>query len=140
MLSQLNLSETARLCHHRSENLCQLGGRLCGIDIVTAGGLRCSPLESVVYVRSQLLRITLTAFNGKPVPTLSHGLTLNTIISVLATSSKAALMFVISSALGQLKWLWFSGDKSRRLLDAETFDEAARGPPGSFSLLTGHMK
>lgn len=46
----------------------------------------------------------LATLNGKPAPALSYGLTLNAIVSVLATTSKAAMIFAVSSALGQLKW------------------------------------
>lgn len=49
------------------------------------------------------IAVVLATFNGKPAPALSYGLTLNAIVSVLATTSKAAMIFAISSALGQLK-------------------------------------
>ncbi|KAL4927070.1 DUF3176 domain-containing protein [Aspergillus undulatus] len=44
-------------------------------------------------------------FNQKPAPSLSYGLTLNAIISTLATSPKSSLIFVIGECIEQLKWV-----------------------------------
>jgi hypothetical protein len=52
------------------------------------------------------------------------GLTLVTILSNIAS---AALILPISEAIGQLKWTWFHGKKSRDAFDFEIFDKASRG-------------
>jgi hypothetical protein len=44
------------------------------------------------------------AYDGKRIPRLASGLTLNTIISVLSTAARSSLVFVVSAAVGQLKW------------------------------------
>jgi hypothetical protein len=79
----------------------------------------------------------LRGYEGKPFPNLAHGLTLNTIVSVLATASKSALIFVVAGSIGQLKWLWFR-EKNRSLSDIQTFDDASRGPMGSLTILIQH--
>lgn len=77
----------------------------------------------------------LGAFDGKSNPSLAYDLTLNATISILATTSKVSLMFAVSNTLGQSKWIWFSGRSSRQLLDAETIDDASRGPLGAAIML-----
>lgn len=81
--------------------------------------------------------IVLAVYDQKPSPSLKWGLKLNTIISILAIASKSSLMFVVSETIGQLKWIWFRTGK-RRLKSLQTFDEASRGPLGSFSVLFTH--
>ena len=63
------------------------------------------------------------------------GITLNEEISILAAIFKYALAVPVDEALGQLKWTWFRGDSPRRLIEFERFDNAARGPWGSLTML-----
>lgn len=58
-----------------------------------------------------------------------------TIITILSKIASAALILPISEAIGQLKWTWFNGKKSRDAFDFEIFDKASRGAWGSFMLL-----
>ncbi|PVH93592.1 hypothetical protein DM02DRAFT_220929 [Periconia macrospinosa] len=58
-----------------------------------------------------------------------------TAISVLSKLASAALILPTSEALGQLKWNWFNGKKSKEIWDFEIFDKASRGPWGSILLL-----
>lgn len=76
----------------------------------------------------------LIFLKNKPTPTWPFGLTLNAYISVLSKVASAALLLPVSEALGQLKWLWFQGS-SKKMWDFELFDNASRGPWGSFLLL-----
>jgi len=63
-----------------------------------------------------------------------HGITLNTVVSVLATISKACLMFALAESISQWKYILFY--RQRRLLkDFDSIDKASRGPFGSFKLL-----
>jgi hypothetical protein len=77
--------------------------------------------------------LALIIVRDKPTPRW-HGLTLNAYISELSKIACAALLLPVSEALGQLKWLWFQG-KSNKMWDFEIFDNASRGPWGSFVLL-----
>ena len=75
-------------------------------------------------------------YNNSSSPNLPHGVTLNAVVSILATGSKASLIFVTSESIGQLKWLWFR--TKRALIDMETFYNASRGPWGCLILLYRH--
>ncbi|CAG7915945.1 unnamed protein product [Penicillium olsonii] len=75
----------------------------------------------------------LLAHNGKPRPEFSYNISLNAIISVLATACKSSLVFVVGAGLSQLKWLWYQN--RRQLSSIQAFDDASRGPMGSISLL-----
>lgn len=59
---------------------------------------------------------------------------LNTIISILGSISRASLAFAVSACIGQQKWNWLK-KRSDRLIAFERFDEASRGPFGSTKLL-----
>ncbi|CAO2655606.1 Nn.00g044090.m01.CDS01 [Neocucurbitaria sp. VM-36] len=58
-----------------------------------------------------------------------------TFSNVLGKIASAALIVPTSEALGQLKWNWFTNEKSRTIWDFETFDKASRGPWGAALLL-----
>lgn len=76
----------------------------------------------------------LRVFDRKPQPDFPSGITLNAIVSTLGTASKAALIFVVTASLSQLKWGWYHDRQS--LNDIQCFDDASRGPLGSLLLLT----
>ncbi|KAJ6021486.1 hypothetical protein N7540_006990 [Penicillium herquei] len=76
----------------------------------------------------------LQIYNGQPKPLLPKGITLNTIVSILATASKSSLMFVAGECIAQLRWVSFR--KSRQSLsDVQLYDSASRGPWGSLTIL-----
>jgi hypothetical protein len=79
------------------------------------------------------LVVVLAKFDGTPQPTWKH-VSLNTVISWLSTISKACIIFAVSEALGQLKWVWFA-QKTQPLLNLRTFDSASRGFYGSAELI-----
>ncbi|EUC49125.1 hypothetical protein COCMIDRAFT_85359 [Bipolaris oryzae ATCC 44560] len=70
--------------------------------------------------------------NNKSLNTWAPALT---VITVLSKVASAALILPISEAIGQLKWTWFHGKKSRDAFDFEIFDKASRGAWGSVMLL-----
>ena len=77
--------------------------------------------------------VMLCVYDGKAQPKMPYGITLNAIVSILATSSKSGLLCAVAGAIGQLKWCWFKED--RKLQDLQSFDEASRGPGGSTTFL-----
>ncbi|KAF7170804.1 hypothetical protein CNMCM5623_003323 [Aspergillus felis] len=79
------------------------------------------------------LIVVLAKFDGKPQPTWKH-VSLNTVISWLSTISKACIIFSVSEAIGQLKWVWFA-QKTQPLSNLRTFDSASRGFYGSAELI-----
>ncbi|KAK7224177.1 hypothetical protein V2G26_012180 [Clonostachys chloroleuca] len=76
---------------------------------------------------------TVYPFQGQPLPRWPYGLSINTLISIYVIIFDMALMLIISSALGQLKFLWFQ--KARQLSDLQAFDEGAKGPWGAIVFL-----
>ncbi|KAE8376760.1 hypothetical protein BDV26DRAFT_264929 [Aspergillus bertholletiae] len=75
----------------------------------------------------------LAKFNHQPQPAWKH-VSLNSVISWLSTISKGCVLYAISEALGQLKWVWFA-QKTRPMLNLQAFDSASRGFYGSGELI-----
>ncbi|KAF4969526.1 hypothetical protein FSARC_3256 [Fusarium sarcochroum] len=75
----------------------------------------------------------LLAYHEKPIFD-DKLITLNAIVSILSTASKATLMTTVASCISQGNWVLFSG-KPRRLYDFEMISEASRGPWGSLMVL-----
>ncbi|RAK81764.1 DUF3176 domain-containing protein [Aspergillus fijiensis CBS 313.89] len=103
-------------------------------------GITWSPevLAAFVSLSSfSILIVILHHYDGVSATTWPFGaLTLNSLVAVLATATRAALLALLSSALSQGKWLWYTGkDKKRRLRDIDVFDQASRGPLGSLGFL-----
>ncbi|KAJ9652314.1 hypothetical protein H2198_008402 [Neophaeococcomyces mojaviensis] len=90
---------------------------------------------SFSFTCTMAMVIVLQQFDQKPAPLVPFGLTINTVVAILATASKVALIFVVSNAIGQMKWVWFNSDQ-QNLLDVEIFDDASRGPLGSLRMLS----
>jgi hypothetical protein len=98
--------------------------------------------EGVAIIFSVLCFIAtiavLRAYEHKARPNLAYGITLNAIISTLATGSKSSLLFVIGECIGQLKWVWFYKGQKKQLVDMQLFDSASRGPMGSLMVAFQH--
>lgn len=62
------------------------------------------------------------------------GITLNAVVSVLSTASKAALLYTTSELISQWKWIIFTST-SRPLIDFQSIDAASRGPLGSSKMI-----
>lgn len=87
------------------------------------------------------IAVILWVYDGKVRPELGHDLSLNAIISALATGCKSALVLVIGEAICQLKWLWFQSPRRRdgqQLIDIQRYDAASRGPLGSLMIVFHH--
>ena len=82
--------------------------------------------------------IILRQYDSCPLPKLPHNVSLNFIVSALATVSKSSLLLAVASAIGQFKWIWISA-KYHPLRDLQIFDEASRGSLGAFKLLASRM-
>jgi hypothetical protein len=90
----------------------------------------------------------LDHYNGRPLPQWtstrtahvgSHvtkhytvAITLNAVLSIIATVYKIALGIPVAASLGQLKWVWFG--RGQKLADFQAFD-SAKGVLGSLLLL-----
>ena len=84
------------------------------------------------------LCLVLRKYDGKPNPRANRvsgvNFTVNTLVAILSTISRAALLVVASECICQLKWRWYlHGAKS--LEDLDIFDQASRGAWGGLKLL-----
>jgi hypothetical protein len=77
--------------------------------------------------------ILLSQFDGSPTFHW-YGLSLNVIVSILSTASKAWLLLAVSATVGQWKWIMFS-QRKHNLRDFEIVDDASRGPLGCMKVL-----
>ena len=78
--------------------------------------------------------IVLLVYRQRNQADWKYSISLNTVLSVLATVMKGAMMLPVGSCLGQLKWAWYYREK-RALQNFQVFDEASRGPFGATKLL-----
>jgi hypothetical protein len=76
----------------------------------------------------------LAHFDGRRMLNWPTGITLNTLIAVLAAIANAGIAFPLQQGLSQLKWITFQREP-RPLTDMEHFDDASRGVFGSAKLL-----
>jgi hypothetical protein len=94
-------------------------------------------LEYLALTLSSILLVTIFAlllhFNDKPSSTWHSRLSVNTILSMLATSLNGSALLATTSALGQLKWIWHN--RAKKLQDYQMFDSASRGLFGALLLL-----
>ena len=92
---------------------------------------------SIGIVAIVALDILLNHYRNREAPlgntVFSVNITLNTLISILSTISKAALLLPVSACISQLKWQWYHRSH-RPLDDIDTFDKASRGPWVSLQL------
>ncbi|KAF5629762.1 hypothetical protein F25303_10113 [Fusarium sp. NRRL 25303] len=79
--------------------------------------------------------IVLYIYSGKELPEWKNlGITLNTLVSIIATFFRASIAIISYEILAQLKWEWLSSS-FRPMSDIQMFDNATRGVIGSLRLL-----
>ncbi|KAF3013775.1 hypothetical protein E8E14_010244 [Neopestalotiopsis sp. 37M] len=81
------------------------------------------------------LIVLLAHADKQPLNNWRFLISFNTIISILGAAARAPLGFVMGSCLGQAKWNWFK-KRPDKLSAFQKFEEASRGPMGSFWLLS----
>ncbi|PYH94736.1 hypothetical protein BO71DRAFT_398675 [Aspergillus ellipticus CBS 707.79] len=75
--------------------------------------------------------VVLAKIDGKLLSSSIVRISPNTTISILSTAAKALMITTISSCISQLKWLQLTR-KEHGLKNLQPFDDASRGPAGSF--------
>ncbi|KAF2133159.1 hypothetical protein P153DRAFT_353569 [Dothidotthia symphoricarpi CBS 119687] len=93
-----------------------------------AAALSLACFAAVVVVLISYQHKSLASWN------FVYDITLNTLIAVLSTLSRTALLVPIASCISQLKWIHLVG-APRSLREAQVFDDASRGPWGSLVLI-----
>lgn len=78
--------------------------------------------------------ILLANINDTRLSTWSFYFQPNTVVSILTTLAKSAMLFSVSTCLSQLKWRHFQ-TRPAPLNHLEDFDNASRGPLGSLLML-----
>ena len=78
--------------------------------------------------------IILSVTQNKPLSHWKFPIQPNSLVSVFSTLSNFAMLLGVSEGISQLKWIYFQ-ERRHRLFDLQVFDEASRGPLGSFRLL-----
>ncbi|KAJ5518091.1 hypothetical protein N7453_000513 [Penicillium expansum] len=78
----------------------------------------------------------LISIHGKPYANWQYTASPNTIISIIAAITKAALLNAVSACLGQLKWRLYDRSSSAPLEYMQTIDEASRGLWGALKVLS----
>lgn len=81
-----------------------------------------------------LMIILLYANNRQQRRWVDRKLSLNTIVAIMSTVSRALMIVSISASVGQYKWIWLTR-KPRLLNSIEIIDSASRGFLGSLRLL-----
>lgn len=80
--------------------------------------------------------VLLKTYQGKSLASwhFYHDITLNTLVALLSTLSRTALIVPVASCISQLKWV-HSMSSPRPLREFQILDEASRGPWGSLTLI-----
>lgn len=76
--------------------------------------------------------LVLRRYDGQRIPDWGP-LSFNTLISILTLVSKMAALYGATSAISQLKWVWFA-EHGKSLLDYKIFDSGSRGVAGATML------
>ncbi|KAI2631811.1 hypothetical protein GGR54DRAFT_581111 [Hypoxylon sp. NC1633] len=87
-----------------------------------------------------LVVVLLQEIDGQCIDLWPYSIRPNSLLSVLTTIGRAAMMVPVASCLGQAKWSHFQR-RSHALDHVQLYDDASRGPWGSFLLLlSGRLK
>ncbi|KAK2023742.1 hypothetical protein LX32DRAFT_508608, partial [Colletotrichum zoysiae] len=92
-------------------------------------------LALVLSISALITVLFLLPFlDNKPLSAWKFPISLNTIISILGATSRAALAFAVSACISQGKWNWYKRGAAN-VMTFDRFEEASRGPWGSLRLL-----
>ncbi|KAI2640860.1 hypothetical protein GGS26DRAFT_180332 [Hypomontagnella submonticulosa] len=75
----------------------------------------------------------LSHYNEQKVPEWPFSINLNTLVALISTIMRAAMLVGVAEVISQTKWTWFS--RPRPLSHLQYFDAASRSVSGSLSLL-----
>lgn len=82
------------------------------------------------------LILVLQQWDKRPQQQWSYShLTLNGLVAILSTVTRASLLVPVAGAISQAKWTWFSAPRGRALESFEVIDQSSRGAWGSLRLL-----
>lgn len=100
--------------------------------------------EILTWLLSTLAMVSIAAllvsFKDQPKSKWKAVFELSTIVAALSQVAQSALLVSVAACISQLKWSWLKNDqqcraRSASAMDIDHFDEASRGPNGSFLML-----
>ena len=134
-----NVRSSSDSSDRKGSHECVVSGELpkqCGISR-QPGLLRIWWLEllsCVLFITAFVaIVVTIYPYEGRQLPQWPYRLSINSLISIYVVILKAGILLVSAEGLSQLKWRWFDND--RQLKDLLIYDNASRGPWGSFTLI-----
>ncbi|KAF0321768.1 hypothetical protein GQ607_010902 [Colletotrichum asianum] len=77
--------------------------------------------------------ILLSTHNGQVQPDFVDQISINALVAIFSTVLRASVLFIVTEAIGELKWQWMESPRSLR--DMEYFTNAGTGPWGSLKFL-----
>ncbi|OCT45850.1 hypothetical protein CLCR_01427 [Cladophialophora carrionii] len=77
----------------------------------------------------------IAPYQHRRLPSWPYSITINALIAVFTVILRGSILFIATKTLSQQKWIWFGGPHARPLFDLSRFDNASRGPWGSFLLV-----
>ncbi|KAL9616257.1 MAG: hypothetical protein Q9160_008863 [Pyrenula sp. 1 TL-2023] len=90
----------------------------------------------VALIALAFIVMVLALHQDKTLPKWPSSISINSLVSILTSILKAAMMLPIAEGISELKWMWFSA--SHPLSDLDRYDAASRGPLGSLGLLKNY--
>ncbi|TID18691.1 hypothetical protein E2P81_ATG05672 [Venturia nashicola] len=122
-----NVTQSAKsvdgMSHHRKVKALRADGWIWEIlSLLTA----CASLIGFMFL--------LKKYDNQASPQWPHGLSLNTVVSVMSTMFRINVLVPVAAGMSQMGWIWLAR-RERRLDDISCFDAASRGPWGCLRLL-----
>jgi hypothetical protein len=77
----------------------------------------------------------IAPYQHRRLPSWPYSITINALIAVFTVILRGSILFIATKTLSQQKWIWFGSPNARPLIDLSRFDNASRGPWGSFLLV-----
>lgn len=77
--------------------------------------------------------ILLAVRKDKPLPNWPSLIGINSLVAILSSILRVALLFPVAECISELKWIWFANPQP--VSDFDRFDSASRGPWGALKLL-----
>ncbi|KAL4961182.1 DUF3176 domain-containing protein [Aspergillus stella-maris] len=84
-----------------------------------------------------VLVVVLKRYEGVPITAWPFGaLTLNGLVAILSSITRASLLALVSASLSQEKWIRYVDHRNNRLIELELYDQASRSIWGSLRYLS----
>ncbi|KAF2727743.1 hypothetical protein EJ04DRAFT_417970, partial [Polyplosphaeria fusca] len=86
---------------------------------------------TITLVSIILMMTIFLLMNNQPLHKWTLPIQPSSLVAVLSTIARTALLYPVTECLGQLKWTYFDQATSRTLYRIQNFDQATRGPFGA---------